>query len=279
MNWSKNNTHGPHLKGASFVENIAQSGGTFAGADRCRDARLATSDLRGNDFVRCGRGLIVGRRQHRRRCLSGCSQERAVHRRRWVPGRRSDGSCRSPIPIRTGPGRSAPASASQGADLRRSSITSRAARCGTARVARSTTSARTRTRTSAAGRSPSARTIRTCSGPVVGPGAGTPVVIDQDWFQGLGSGFGPVGVAVHGGRNVHEAARDLGRLHVRRQVGARISSACRRSICVWPVAICTRGPSTRASIRRRTWPAPQFRRRASTTSTIRRPGRSSYRSV
>jgi len=30
------------------------------------------------------------------------------------------------------------------------------------------------------------------SGPVVGPGAGTPVVIDQDWFQGLGSGFGPV---------------------------------------------------------------------------------------
>ena len=30
------------------------------------------------------------------------------------------------------------------------------------------------------------------SGAVVGPGAGTPVVIDQEWFQGLGSGFGPV---------------------------------------------------------------------------------------
>lgn len=29
-------------------------------------------------------------------------------------------------------------------------------------------------------------------GPVVGPGAGTAVLIDQDWFQGLGSGFGPV---------------------------------------------------------------------------------------
>ena len=27
------------------------------------------------------------------------------------------------------------------------------------------------------------------SGPVAGPGAGTAVVIDQDWFQGLGSGF------------------------------------------------------------------------------------------
>ena len=29
-------------------------------------------------------------------------------------------------------------------------------------------------------------------GPVGGPGAGTPVVIDQAWFTGLGSGFGPV---------------------------------------------------------------------------------------
>ena len=30
------------------------------------------------------------------------------------------------------------------------------------------------------------------SGPVVGPGANTPVVIDENWFEGLGSGFGPV---------------------------------------------------------------------------------------
>jgi TonB-linked SusC/RagA family outer membrane protein len=30
-------------------------------------------------------------------------------------------------------------------------------------------------------------------GAVVGPGAGTPVVLDQNWFQGLGSGFSPVG--------------------------------------------------------------------------------------
>jgi hypothetical protein len=30
------------------------------------------------------------------------------------------------------------------------------------------------------------------SGPTVGPGAGTAVVIDQSWYQGLGSGFGPV---------------------------------------------------------------------------------------
>jgi len=29
-------------------------------------------------------------------------------------------------------------------------------------------------------------------GPVGGPGAGTPVVIGQSWFTGLGSGFGPV---------------------------------------------------------------------------------------
>ena len=29
-------------------------------------------------------------------------------------------------------------------------------------------------------------------GPVGGPGADTPVVIDQAWFTGLGSGFGPV---------------------------------------------------------------------------------------
>jgi hypothetical protein len=29
-------------------------------------------------------------------------------------------------------------------------------------------------------------------GAVAGPGAGTPVTIDQAWFQNLGSGFGPV---------------------------------------------------------------------------------------
>ncbi|HEX6966962.1 MAG TPA: SusC/RagA family TonB-linked outer membrane protein [Gemmatimonadaceae bacterium] len=29
-------------------------------------------------------------------------------------------------------------------------------------------------------------------GAVVGPGAGTPVVIDENWYEGLGSGFGPV---------------------------------------------------------------------------------------
>lgn len=29
-------------------------------------------------------------------------------------------------------------------------------------------------------------------GPVAGPGAGQSVLIDQDWFQGLGNGFGPV---------------------------------------------------------------------------------------
>ena len=59
VNWSKNNTTVVNLKGATFVENVAQFGGTFAGAT---GAATLGGDigLRGNDFVRCNRGLIVG---------------------------------------------------------------------------------------------------------------------------------------------------------------------------------------------------------------------------
>ena len=58
VQWAKNNTKVLSLKGAEFVSNVAQFGGTFSGA---YGAATLGQDigLRGNDFVRCGRGLSV----------------------------------------------------------------------------------------------------------------------------------------------------------------------------------------------------------------------------
>ena len=59
VQWAKNNTKVLSLKGAEFVSNVAQFGGTFAGAVGA--ATLGQDiGLRGNDFIRCGRGISVG---------------------------------------------------------------------------------------------------------------------------------------------------------------------------------------------------------------------------
>ena len=62
VKWSKNNTRVLSLSGANFVETNSQTGGTFGGAGSATGAATLHGELdfRGQDWVRCDRGLLVG---------------------------------------------------------------------------------------------------------------------------------------------------------------------------------------------------------------------------
>ncbi len=58
LQWAKNNGKVLDLAGAQFVENVNQFAGTFTGAVGASSLGYPILTLRGNDFVRCGRGLV-----------------------------------------------------------------------------------------------------------------------------------------------------------------------------------------------------------------------------
>lgn len=191
VNWSKNNTTVVNLKGATFVENVAQFGGTFAGAT---GAATLGGDigLRGNDFVRCNRGLIVGADSIDADVCQGAPKNALYIGADGFPVvDPTDRVIADPDPHWTGSIRtgfrfnkvqiSALVDHKQGGDVwngTRGALYN----FGTHKD----TDIRGGTFTFG-------KDYPYLKGAVVGPGAGTPVVIDQDWFQGLGSGFGPVG--------------------------------------------------------------------------------------
>ncbi|MEO7102442.1 MAG: SusC/RagA family TonB-linked outer membrane protein, partial [Gemmatimonadaceae bacterium] len=190
VNWSRNNTKVLFLNGATFVQNAAQAGGTFAGA--VGSATLGEElGLRGEDFVRCGRGVIVGADSIDASVCHGAPKnalyigadgfpvEDATDRVIANPEPHWLGSIRTTFRIHKFQF-SALVDHKQGGDVwngTRGALYN----FGTHKD----TEIRGQTFTFG-------KDYPYLSGAVVGPGAGTPVVIDQDWFQGLGSGFGPV---------------------------------------------------------------------------------------
>jgi TonB-linked SusC/RagA family outer membrane protein len=198
VNWSKNQTNVLNLKGAQFVENVAQFGGTFAGAT---GAATLGGDigLRGNDFVRCGRGLTAdGNDIDSGVCVgapknalyidaSGFPVIDPTDRVISDPDPHWNGSIRTSVHIHKIQ-LSALVDHKQGGDVwngTRGALDDR----GTHKD----TDIRGQTFTFG-------KDYPLFSGPVVGPGAGTPVVIDQGWFTGLGSGFnGPASQFIEDG--------------------------------------------------------------------------------
>ncbi len=193
VNWSKNQTKVVSLSGAQFVSNAAQFGGTFTGAT---GAATLGGDigLRGNDFVRCGRGLSVN--------LSTDTLSHAIDSE-FCQGKAknalyidesgfpvldpTDRVISDPDPHWTGSIRtsfhiskfqiSALVDHKQGGDVwngTRGALYN----FGTHKD----TDIRGRILTFG-------KDYPFLTGPVVGPGAGRAVVIDQNWFQDLGSGF------------------------------------------------------------------------------------------
>jgi len=190
VNWSRNNTEVLFLNGATFVANTAQAGGTFAGAV---GAATLGSDigLRGNDFVRCNRGLIVGADSIDADVCKGAPKNALYIGADGFPVvDPTDRVIADPDPHWLG-------SIRTGFRVRKFQFSALIDHKQGGDVWNGTRGALynfgTHKDTDIRGQSFTfGKDYPYLSGPVVGPGAGTPVVIDQDWFQGLGSGFGPV---------------------------------------------------------------------------------------
>ena len=190
VNWSRNNTEVLFLNGATFVENLAQAGGTFAGAV---GAATLGSDigLRGEDFVRCNRGLFVGADSIDADVCQGAPKNALYIGADGFPVEDpTDRVIADPDPHWLG-------SIRTGFRVRKFQFSALVDHKEGGQVWNGTRGALynfgTHKDTDVRGQSFTFGTdYPYLSGPVVGPGAGTPVVIDEDWFQGLGSGFGPV---------------------------------------------------------------------------------------
>ncbi|HEY8766811.1 MAG TPA: SusC/RagA family TonB-linked outer membrane protein, partial [Dehalococcoidia bacterium] len=187
VQWAKNNTKVLFLKGAEFVQNAAQFGGTFLGATG--SATLGGDiGLRGNDFVRCGRGLLVGADSIDADVCQGAGKNALYIGADGFPiVDPTDRVISDPDPHWTGAFRtsfrvskfqfSALVDHKQGGDVwngTRGALYN----FGTHKD----TDIRGQTLTFG-------KDYPYLTGAVAGPGAGTPVVIDENWFTDLGSGF------------------------------------------------------------------------------------------
>ena len=187
VQWSKNQTEVLFLKGADFVSNVAQFGGTFAGA---YGAATLHNDigLRGNDFVRCGRGLIVGADSIDADVCHGASKNALYIDATGFPVLDvTDRVISDPDPKWMGSIRTS-------FHISKFQVSALVDHKQGGQVWNGTRGALynfgTHKDTDIRGQSLTfGKDYPYLSGPVAGPGAGTAVVIDQDWFQGLGSGF------------------------------------------------------------------------------------------
>ncbi|MBA2685815.1 MAG: SusC/RagA family TonB-linked outer membrane protein [Gemmatimonadaceae bacterium] len=193
VQWSRNQTKILDLKGAEFVSNVAQFGGTFAGASGA--ATLGHDiGLRGNDFIRCGRGLSVGLSTDTLShpidsefCQGKGKNALYIDESGFPVFDPTDRVISDPDPHWTGSIRtsfhiskfqvSALVDHKQGGDVWNGT---RGALYNFG--AHKDTEIRGGTYTFGTD-------YPYLKGAVAGPGAGTPVVIDQSWFQGDGSGF------------------------------------------------------------------------------------------
>jgi hypothetical protein len=201
-----NRTKMTNLLGAEFVSNYAQFGGTFSGAYGAATlgGNLA---MRGQDFVRCGRGLTVQDDAGNDVAIDqipaasgGCQGAPAgalyIGSDGFPLADPTDRVIDNPEPDWSGSIRtsfrykkwqfSALVDHKQGGDVWNGT---RGALFQFGTHKDTEIRGGTYVFGPSANGSPSYPYI---SGPVAGPGAGTPVLIDQNWFQGLGSGFGPV---------------------------------------------------------------------------------------
>jgi len=190
VNWSKNNTTVLDLKGATFVENVAQFGGTFSGAVGA--ATLGSNiGLRGNDFVRCNRGLVIGADSIDADVCQGAPKNALYIGPDGFPVvDPTDRVISDPDPHWTGSIRTS-------FRVHKFQFSALIDHKQGGQVWNGTRGALfnfgTHKDTDIRGQMFTFGTdYPYLKGAVVGPGAGTAVLIDQNWFQGDGSGFGPV---------------------------------------------------------------------------------------
>lgn len=188
LQWSKNENRVLSLNGQQFVDLSAGGGGGFTGIVPTAWLGSEVGVLRGNDFARCGRGLNISGLDIDAGCGSapkgalyiGADGFPVVDPTTRVIGNGNPdwlGSVRTSVTYRR-------ITVSGLLDVKHGGQIWNGTRGAL-------TNFGTHIDTDVRGQSLVFGTSF-MPGPVAGPGAGTPVVIDQSWFQGNGGGFGPV---------------------------------------------------------------------------------------
>lgn len=187
LQYATNNNKVLDLQGAEFVD----MPGAFAGAPGAAVLGSRVGVLRGNDFARCGRGLVIGGQDIDALCGANASVGALFIGQDGFPI--LDPTVRvimDPHPDWTGSLRT---------DLTFGSSWQLSALFDTRQGNEVWNGTRGALYQFGTHKDTEIRSSQIAfgsngfhEGAVAGPGAGTPVTIDQAWFQGLGSGFGPV---------------------------------------------------------------------------------------
>jgi hypothetical protein len=189
LQWSKNENRVLSLNGQQFVDLSAGGGGGFSGTVPTAWLGSSVGVLRGNDFARCGRGLVINGENIDQLCGS-----------RALKGALFGGSDGFPVPDPT-----TRVIADGNPDWLGSVRTAVTYRNITVsglldvkhggQIWDGTRGALYNFGTHIDTDIRGSQVVFGKSwlpGPVAGPGAGMPVVLDQSWFEGNGGGFGPV---------------------------------------------------------------------------------------
>jgi len=190
LQWAKNSTRVLSLNGAAFVETTAQTGGTFGGAGSASGGATLHGDIgfRGQDWVRCGRGLFVGTDSIDADVCKGAGKNAMYIGADGFPLQDpTDRVIGDPDPHWTGSFRTA-------FHFRKVQFSALVDHKQGGQVWDGTRGALynfgTHKDTDVRGQMLTfGKDFPLAGGAVVGPGAGTAVLIDQNWFRGDGSSF------------------------------------------------------------------------------------------
>ncbi|MBX6331176.1 MAG: SusC/RagA family TonB-linked outer membrane protein [Gemmatimonadaceae bacterium] len=189
LQWSTNENKVLSLAGQEFVDLTAGGGGGFTGSVPTAWAGGSLGVLRGNDFARCGRGLVIDGVDIDQACGAGAKKDALFIGADGFPildpTQRviSDGNPKWLGSVRTA-FTYKKVTISGLLDIKHGGQIWNGTR-GALYNFGTHKDTEIRGQTVVFGQS-------WYPGPVAGPGAGTPVVLDQAWFTNLGGGFGPV---------------------------------------------------------------------------------------
>jgi len=188
LQWAKNDNRVLGLSGQQFVDLTAGGGGGFAGTVPTAWTGSSVGVLRGNDFARCGRGLVIGGENIDQLCGNAPAGALFIDSDGFPILDPTDRVISDGNPKWTG-------SVHTSLTFHKLTISGLLDIKHGGQIWNGTLGALDNFGASATTLIRGSQVVFGKSwmpGPVAGPGANTPVTLDQAWFTGLGSGFGPV---------------------------------------------------------------------------------------
>ncbi|MGH7625886.1 MAG: hypothetical protein ACREOJ_11310, partial [Gemmatimonadaceae bacterium] len=188
LQWARNDNRVLGLSGQQFVDLTAGGGGGFTGTVPTAWTGSSVGVLRGNDFARCGRGLVIGGENIDQLCGNAPSGALFIDSDGFPILDPTDRVISDGNPKWTG-------SVHTSLTFHKFTISGLLDIKHGGQIWNGTLGALDNFGASASTLIRGSQVVFGKSwmpGPVAGPGANTPVTLDQAWFTGLGSGFGPV---------------------------------------------------------------------------------------